>query len=318
MANISVIIPNYNHGPFLEERIESVIGQRFPPMEIIILDDHSSDQSREIIENYRSHPLVTHIVYNEENSGSPFKQWAKGIQMAKADWIWIAESDDIADPGFLETAQLAIVEYPGTGIFYSDSSCKAEAGESLRFNKFSEAKNKFFHSDKWNHDYSREGKVEINESLKWICSINNSSAAVIKKELVKEICDNLETFIFHGDWYCQLALALHTRVTYRADALNTFRIHPGNFLGRTDQAQSKLECFRILDFLYQKDFVTEKDQLVEFFTLQWLGYGFFSDGFRFGKNLFRAYAAINRPLSRRVFRALVRQKLSAKRRKQIF
>jgi glycosyltransferase involved in cell wall biosynthesis len=99
MINFSVIIPNYNHAEFLEQRIDSVLKQSLPPYEVIILDDGSTDQSARILESYANHPLISRIILNNKNSGSPFIQWAKGIRMATAGWIWIAESDDVADTG---------------------------------------------------------------------------------------------------------------------------------------------------------------------------------------------------------------------------
>ena len=55
---ISVIIPNYNHAPYLNKRIDSILNQSVQNFELIILDDCSTDNSREVIESYRSHPLV--------------------------------------------------------------------------------------------------------------------------------------------------------------------------------------------------------------------------------------------------------------------
>ena len=55
MIQISVIIPNYNHAVFLKERIESVLNQTYTNFELIILDDCSTDNSRDIIEFYRQH-----------------------------------------------------------------------------------------------------------------------------------------------------------------------------------------------------------------------------------------------------------------------
>src|SRR3954470_8154701 len=100
---ISVIVPNYNHSRYLKKRIESILNQTFQNFEIILLDDCSTDKSREIIEQYRNHPKVSHIIINERNSGSTFRQWDKGLQYAKCDWIWIAESDDFSDKYFLST-----------------------------------------------------------------------------------------------------------------------------------------------------------------------------------------------------------------------
>ena len=99
---VSVIIPNYNHAQFLKERIDSVLRQWFKDFEIIILDDCSSDNSKAVIEEFKGEDKIVHVEFNEKNSGSPFKQWVKGIELAKGDLIWIAESDDLADSQFLE------------------------------------------------------------------------------------------------------------------------------------------------------------------------------------------------------------------------
>src|SRR4028118_950123 len=101
MPEVSVIVPNFNHAPFLKQRFDSILGQDYENLELIILDDCSVDNNREIIDQYRNHPKVTEVVYNDFNSGSTFRQWKKGLELAKGKWIWIAESDDYANPGFL-------------------------------------------------------------------------------------------------------------------------------------------------------------------------------------------------------------------------
>lgn len=80
---VSVIIPNYNHAQFLDERIQTVLNQTYQNFELIILDDKSTDNSLEVINKYKNDPHVSEIVVNEENSGSTFKQWHKGFELAK-------------------------------------------------------------------------------------------------------------------------------------------------------------------------------------------------------------------------------------------
>ena len=99
---VSVIIPNYNHARYLDARIQSILNQSYRDFEIIILDDCSTDNSKDVIEKYRDNEFVTHIVYNEHNSGSTFKQWENGFELAKGELVWIAESDDCCDNRFLE------------------------------------------------------------------------------------------------------------------------------------------------------------------------------------------------------------------------
>ena len=69
---VSVIIPNYCHARYLKQRIDSVLAQTYSDIEVVLLDDCSTDSSREILESYRSHPRIKQIVYNDRNSGSAF------------------------------------------------------------------------------------------------------------------------------------------------------------------------------------------------------------------------------------------------------
>src|SRR5690348_1753899 len=103
MPKVSVIIPNYNHAQYLNQRIDSVLKQTYSDFEVIILDDYSIDNSRDIIEQYRTNKKVSAIIYNEINSGNPFQQWDKGIQLAQGEYIWFAESDDWCELNLLET-----------------------------------------------------------------------------------------------------------------------------------------------------------------------------------------------------------------------
>ena len=116
---VSVIVPNYNHAPYLKQRMESILGQTYQDFELILLDDCSTDGSRTILEGYRDNPHVTHLVYNETNSGSAFRQWKKGIELAQGEWIWIAESDDYCEPSFLEEMLAAAIDFPSCCIVAS-------------------------------------------------------------------------------------------------------------------------------------------------------------------------------------------------------
>src|ERR1700754_4049695 len=90
---VSVIVPNYNHERFLQRRLDTIFSQHYQEFEVIILDDRSGDGSLDILRKYSHHPKVSHNIYNAENSGSTFVQWRKGLQLAKGEFVWIAESD---------------------------------------------------------------------------------------------------------------------------------------------------------------------------------------------------------------------------------
>ena len=98
---VSVVVPNYNHARFLPKRIDSILGQTFQDFELILLDDCSTDDSRSILSRYADDPRVR-IEFNAVNSGSTFKQWNKGVRLARGEYVWLAESDDYADERLLE------------------------------------------------------------------------------------------------------------------------------------------------------------------------------------------------------------------------
>ena len=102
MPKVSIIIPNYNHAKYLLQRLESIFNQTYQDFELILLDDCSTDNSVKILKEYALDPKVSHFIINKKNSGSPFIQWAKGFELAKGEYIWIAESDDCSENIFLE------------------------------------------------------------------------------------------------------------------------------------------------------------------------------------------------------------------------
>lgn len=302
---VSVIIPNYNHEKYLERRIETVLGQTYQNIEVIILDDASTDSSKEIIEKYRSHPLITHIVYNSQNSGSPFKQWKKGIELAKGEWIWIAESDDYADLSFLEKAVETIKANPSTGIFYCDAYITFDNAEKSRSN-YSQKKNAFFNTSKWSNSYCKNGIDEINESLKYVCTINNVSSTVFKKELAKPLIATLEKFIYHGDWYFYLKLCSVTNICYTNKCLNFYRTHPESHLNTTGfTIQKKKEQFYILKTLYDDINITDKQKLIHHFCAYYLSFGLLKNGLKNGYILIKAYLQIDKPLALRVIKRIL-------------
>ena len=99
---VSVIVPNYNHEKYLPARLRSITEQTYQNVEIILLDDASTDGSRAILEKFSSEESRARFLPNSQNSGSTFKQWRKGLLHARGKYVWIAESDDAAEPHSLK------------------------------------------------------------------------------------------------------------------------------------------------------------------------------------------------------------------------
>jgi glycosyltransferase involved in cell wall biosynthesis len=269
MPLVSVIIPNYNHGKYLKERIESVLNQTCNDLELIILDDCSTDESSKIIEQYRLHPKISHIVYNEKNSGSPIRQWTKGIALAKGEWIWIAESDDYADLHFLGTLLPYSQEYPTAGILYSNSY-KEVKEETSGFKTSADETNFDFNTDLWSRDHLMQGE-EANAL--YLCKKNiilNVSSALIQKKYIAELPAKIMKMKYYGDWYCYIYLAGQADIFYCRELLNTFRRHPSSLINKSKPEKIKIDCFRILDLLVRQRNINQHET-IHFFSNVYLG-----------------------------------------------
>lgn len=218
---VSVVIPNFNHAKFLRQRIDSVLNQTYKNFEVIILDDCSDDGSDSIINSYTNHPLVVHVLKNEFNTGSPFLQWKKGIELAMGEWIWIAESDDYADERFLEVATTAIEKHPSAGLFYCDSKIVTGQGETDE--TFAALKNKKFNTERWSNDYFNNGISELEDYLLEGGTINNTSAVLFNKRILENVNPFDLSFRYIGDMYAFVKVLAVSDVAYVAECLNFYR-----------------------------------------------------------------------------------------------
>jgi len=246
-AKISIIIPNYNHSGFLKQRIDSVLNQTYQDFEVIILDDCSTDNSVQVIEAYRGHPKISHIVINGQNSGSPFLQWKKGIQLAKGEWIWMAESDDWCEPNFLEELTSKIKDE--TSILFCQSIFIDENGKRI------------FQS-KWPSDHEEiYGSDFISGYLTKGCYIVNASMCIFRKKYFDEVSSDFTKYKFIGDWVLWHKMASKGNVIVSGKQLNYFRKHDADVSGKAfKQGLSYTEYFTFLDSLHNDKILSLEDR----------------------------------------------------------
>ena len=241
---ISVIIPNYNHSLYLDERINSVLNQSYDNYEVIILDDKSSDNSVEVINKYKEHPKVTQIIINEVNSGSAFIQWHRGFSAAKGDLIWIAESDDTCEPNLLEKL---VREFE----LHSDLSlsfCR-----SLKINEKGIVIGKRIKASPSTY---MNGITFIKKHLCMINFVANASSALFKKEIAKSLDKDYMNYKGCGDWLFWTELAEKGNVSIVNQQLNYFRQHGDNTTSSNSRKGiNVIEIRKIYDYLRGKNYL---------------------------------------------------------------
>ena len=223
MPKVSVIIPNYNYARFLRQRIDSVLQQTFQDFEVILLDDCSTDDSQAILREYAADPRVR-VEFNEKNSGSTFKQWNKGVHLARGKYVWIAESDDYADERFLERLVSRLDADPEITFAYCRSWRVCEGQP----NTFADDYLDFIDAHHWKEDFIVNGREECWKSFAHINPVPNASAVVFRKAINERVGGADENLRLCGDWKLWTAMALRGKIAYIAEPLNYFRFHEGS------------------------------------------------------------------------------------------
>lgn len=213
---VSIIVPNYNHARFLRERLDSIYNQTYPNKEVILLDDCSTDDSVDVMQSYAGRPETKCLLRNEQNSGSAFVQWARGIEKADGEYIWIAESDDCAEPMLLESLYDALSAHGADVAFCASRRVDGNG--------------RFLPSPQrgcWKRPFDRDGREFVGRYLLGYNHICNASAVLFRKSLTAGIGTDWTRYHASGDRAFWIALCLHGRVAYLPERLNQFRRHEG-------------------------------------------------------------------------------------------
>lgn len=220
---VSVIVPNYRHADYLEERLRSVFEQTLRPHEIIVLDDASPDHSVEVVTRLAPQsPVPIRVVVNQKNSGSTFRQWMKGFEMATGDLIWIAESDDCCHPELLERLVPEFHDHD-VALAYCQSALIGPAGELWAADFLGHTDD--VSPDRWRTRYTADAATEAEFALSQKNTIPNASAVVFRRSEKLGFAEELAGMRFAGDWLFY-AMQIHGRkIAYVPDVLNYYRRH---------------------------------------------------------------------------------------------
>ncbi len=214
MEKVSIIVPNYNHEKYLKQRLDSIFDQTYRNFEVILLDDASPDNSVEILKKYKDHPQVSHFLVNSKNTGSPFKQWGKGVSLARGKYIWIAESDDWADKRFLEVLIRSFQPNSNLGMAHCALNWVDAKGNPMT--------NRTYHRE----SFRRSGISEIKEHLVVSNSIQNVSAVLFDREVFRDIhLEDYSKYKMCGDWMLYVSILKKWDVEFVNFPLCFFRRH---------------------------------------------------------------------------------------------
>jgi len=205
---VSVIIPCYNGEKFIGEAIESVINQTHQNWELIIVDDGSTDSSKDVVRQYTTNRRIR-LIEHGCNKGIP-KTKNDGIAVAQGDYVAFLDQDDIWMPSKLEL-QLRRFALEGknvglvcTGMLFIDENMKITS----IFRGFNDT-----------------NQQELLKSLYWN-PINSSSVMMVNRQVLSQVGTFDENLVGWDDYELLMRIATRSQVKYVRIPLVKKRVHP--------------------------------------------------------------------------------------------
>lgn len=123
---VSVVTPSFNQGRFIRETIESVLAQRYPHIEYLVMDGGSTDDTVKILQEYDDR-----LTWVSERDGGQAEAINNGWRRARGTIVAYLNSDDTYLPDAVERSVACLLEHPGAGVAYGEGYHVDEAGKVL-------------------------------------------------------------------------------------------------------------------------------------------------------------------------------------------
>ncbi|MDA0420470.1 glycoside hydrolase family 99-like domain-containing protein [Vibrio alginolyticus] len=268
LKRVSVAVPNYNYEQHIGDRLKSIFHQHYPIYELIVLDDKSPDSSVDAITSTaKQFNREIKLIVNDTNSGSVFKQWEKGARLAKSEYLWIAEADDLAEPEFISTIMAGDTDF---SLAYTDSKQIDENNTHL--------------ADNYRYYYDQgmvklldkggifDGSKVIEEALAIKNQFMNVSSVMFKTQSLVDCFDqymqDVLKFKVAGDWfiYVQALSQPQARCKVVSESLNTHRRHSGSVTRQNYDVQleeiSNIQHICLIKLQNPKALKTKQDEYI--------------------------------------------------------
>lgn len=222
---VSVVIASFNMGQYINQAVDSILAQSWRPLDIIVVDDGSTDDTPIVMDQYTNNPLITYI--RTPNQGQP-KAKNTGIRAAKGEFIAFCDADDFWEPNKLDV-QMPLFNNPRIGVVYSEVSNIDEHDKRYELPTAFEL---------------HEGNVTQHLLMRNFIPFGT---AVIRRACIEKNGMFDEQFRMGIDWDLWLRYSLDWEFTYTRERTYIYRVWSGqmstNYRGRYEHAIRILNNF---------------------------------------------------------------------------
>ena len=238
--SVAVIVASYNHADYLDQRMQSLLAQTHQSTEILVIDDCSTDNSRDVLDTFKNDPRVR-LLYSGENRG-----WVAtsnlGVELTSAEFIIFANCDDFCDPQLIASLLEALELNPSAAMSFCQSALVDQdnvligTDRTHRSRKFKQLINK---------DTLIDGGTAT-EFLIESCIIPNLSAALFRRGVLVEVGILSSSYRVVSDWDLFFKISKKYDIAYIHSALNSFRQHSTTIRSATKNLKIFEEYFSLL------------------------------------------------------------------------
>lgn len=212
-ADLSVVVPNYNHAGLLPRALDALLAQGVRPREILVVDDASTDGSRAVIEGYaRRHDLIR-PVWAERNGGVA-AALNRGTALAAGRWVLHAAADDYVLPGFFEKAFAVLGRHPAAGLCRADDSYRVGDGPVVP------------NPAGWGDGPGYLTPDEVADRLRHTIP---GHAAIVRRDALLRVGGIRPALRWYADWFANLAVAFRDGACHVPEPLAVRVLLPGNY-----------------------------------------------------------------------------------------
>ncbi len=231
---VSVFIPAYNAEAFVQQAIESVLGQTYPNYELVVVNDASTDRTGEVINHYQNHPRIK-IYHNPINLGVA-DNWNKGVSLCQSEFIVRLDADDFYEPDYLQKVINLFQQCPETQIVFTGANLLYQNGRR---------RVDLPYKDSW----VRSGREFLPDLLR-VCRVWSPTVCA-RRSCYERLGRVIPEMSIHEDWELWVRFTTGGQVGYLAETLVNIRLL--NPMGCTHTAimtaQSPIACRIWLDKL---------------------------------------------------------------------
>lgn len=265
---VSIILPNRNHAHFLCGAIAALLGQSWTSLELIVIDDASTDHSRELIRNHQEQDDRLRYVALEQHYGI-HRAVQIGLELARGAFVYIAAADDIVEHEFLERCVVEMERVPQAGVSFSDPSEFYRAtGRKILFPLYLSAKPNYFDPNSF---------VALQARNYFHISPNTGIYRLAAFRAAGGYKHELDLF---SDWFATMVVALRQGLVYLPEQLTCVAIQNDSYsaVALRDRGRRRAAFRNLLQLLSTVEYADVRDRLrlgailpeYRFETLFWL------------------------------------------------